>query len=728
MTDHTTPAGESAGTQPERDVRDLIRATLQDLAARLGLETWVLARRDGPDYVSLVHTGRDLVGPPDADPWTGLAWQDSFCGTREASDGPAVAPDVLAWPAYANLVRRRDLPVRAMVSVPVQAPDGTWSGVLCGTSRHMQPADLTEQTTLLELAAASLGALMACEVRIGAQQRRAERAELEAQTDALTGLGNRRALDRALASEEQRAGLLGSPVGIVVADLDDLKRLNDEHGHDEGDTALRRAAQVLRAVMGSGSRLAARSGGDEFVVLLPDEDEESTRSFADELRHAADEAGVGLSLGWSTRRPTGGLSEAWRRADAAMFADKTARRPLNRAGGRPVADSFAPRLPQPAGLVEDVDALLALVAAQLGLEVVYVDQRHDDHWQLRSVHTTDPDDPVKPGLRIAPTDSACQLLVDGLIPSAVPRTADVGPAAGLPLTHRLRAASHLGVPLVRSDGTLFGALCGFSRHELPDLGERDAQALRVVAGLVMAQVERSEAAAQLRHGMLARLDAVTSAGGPRMVFQPVVGLADGRIVGHEALSRFPGSDLSPAAWFAQAQEAGLDENLELAAVRNALAHLDRLPGFVAVNLSSRTTCLPALPRILESVDPSRVMLELTEHAPVEDYDVLRRSLKPLRENGVQLAVDDLGAGFSSLRHVLELLPDVIKLDISLVRNVAGDRSRQALARAMVTFAHATGARVTAEGVETEPERRLLRAMGVDLGQGFHLGRPEPLPA
>lgn len=149
---------------------------------------------------------------------------------------------------------------------------------------------------------------------------------------------------------------------------------------------------------------------------------------------------------------------------------------------------------------------------------------------------------------------------------------------------------------------------------------------------------------------------------------------------------------------------------------------------MAVNLSSRTTCLPALPRILESVDPSRVMLELTEHAPVEDYDVLRRSLKPLRENGVRLAVDDLGAGFSSLRHVLELLPDVIKLDISLVRNVAGDRSRQALARAMVTFAHATGARVTAEGVETEPERRLLRAMGVDLGQGFHLGRPEPLPA
>lgn len=118
-----------------------------------------------------------------------------------------------------------------------------------------------------------------------------------------------------------------------------------------------------------------------------------------------------------------------------------------------------------------------------------------------------------------------------------------------------------------------------------------------------------------------------------------------------------------------------------------------------------------------------IVLEITEHSTVQDYDKLEYTLRPLRARGMRLAVDDAGAGHSSFRHILRLQPEYIKLDISLTRNIDADPARRALAAALIGFASETGSELIAEGVETEAELATLRALGIHKAQGYLLGRP-----
>ena len=122
-----------------------------------------------------------------------------------------------------------------------------------------------------------------------------------------------------------------------------------------------------------------------------------------------------------------------------------------------------------------------------------------------------------------------------------------------------------------------------------------------------------------------------------------------------------------------------------------------------------------------------IVLEITEHDPIDDYTTMVAGLRTIGE-GVRIAVDDAGAGYAGLRQILEMRPDVVKLDIALVHGIDGDPARRALASAMVAFAFDTGATVLAEGIETTDELETLRSLGVSLGQGFLLARPAPAPA
>jgi EAL domain-containing protein (putative c-di-GMP-specific phosphodiesterase class I) len=207
--------------------------------------------------------------------------------------------------------------------------------------------------------------------------------------------------------------------------------------------------------------------------------------------------------------------------------------------------------------------------------------------------------------------------------------------------------------------------------------------------------------------------------------QPIVDLATGRVVGAEALARFP-DRRAPDVHFAEADSKGILIDLEIAAVRAALRRLAELPpsAYLTVNVSPATAVSPRLAAALAGTPAHRIVLELTEHAPVADYPTLEAALSSLRARGVRVAVDDAGAGFASMRHVLSLRPDVIKLDVSITRGVDEDLRRRELVRAMVSFSRATGCTLVAEGIETEDELAALRALGVRCGQGFHLGRPE----
>lgn len=214
-----------------------------------------------------------------------------------------------------------------------------------------------------------------------------------------------------------------------------------------------------------------------------------------------------------------------------------------------------------------------------------------------------------------------------------------------------------------------------------------------------------------------------------MAFQPVVELRTGATIGAEAVACFATvPQRSPDVWFAEAKEVGLGAVLESAAISAAVGQIDDLPdgSFLTVNVSPEVVESQEFRAAIRGAPLDRVVLEVTEHARVDDYESLLRALAPLRAGGVRLAVDDAGAGFSSFRHILRLSPDLIKLDIEITHDIDSDPVRQALAGALVTFGITMGATIVAEGIETEAELTAVRDLGIDWGQGFLLGRPAPL--
>lgn len=269
-----------------------------------------------------------------------------------------------------------------------------------------------------------------------------------------------------------------------------------------------------------------------------------------------------------------------------------------------------------------------------------------------------------------------------------------------------------------------------SAERAPDTGE-----VRYVVSSMTDETARHEAVLAARHDRDARrrrVQAVLDAGGPRVVVQPIVHLGTGAMIGGEALSRFDGEPRQgPDRWFADAVDVGLGLELELSAVNNALALLAALPPdtYLSVNVSAVTASSASLFERLVGLGPEahRVVLELTEHAEVADYTVLQAALATVRSLGVKVAVDDTGTGFASLSHILALRPDLIKLDIDLVRGIHTDPARRALAEGLLVFAHHLGAELVAEGIETADELAALLDIGVTYGQGYHLAMPAAPP-
>jgi EAL domain-containing protein (putative c-di-GMP-specific phosphodiesterase class I) len=241
------------------------------------------------------------------------------------------------------------------------------------------------------------------------------------------------------------------------------------------------------------------------------------------------------------------------------------------------------------------------------------------------------------------------------------------------------------------------------------------------------QLAGKEEAEAKRARVLSRIQEVIEHGGIHPVYQPIVDLAKGRVTGVEALSRFDTG--MPLQWFEEASDVGLREDLEASALAVALAGLPALPtdSYLSLNLSPSTLLRRDVARLLGAVPLERIVIEMTEHYAVGDYEALNRVLQPLRQAGVRVAVDDAGAGFASLRHILLLVPDIIKLDISLTRGIDCDRPRRALSCALVAFARETATTIVAEGIETNAELRTLKEIGVTQGQGFLIARPMAPP-
>ncbi len=356
------------------------------------------------------------------------------------------------------------------------------------------------------------------------------------------------------------------------------------------------------------------------------------------------------------------------------------------------------------------------------MDVTYVSQFVGD-WQFFPAVAGDPASfGVDPGPGLPLGVTYCARMVDGTLPRLIPDTRTESLVSDLPATQRAGIGSYIGVPLRLSDGTVFGSFCCASHEARPELTARDVQFLEVLADLLTTELDR-----EYQWNLTRRLvERVITNSQLAVALQPIVDLSDGRRIGVEALSRFPDSVGSPATLFPAAESVGLEVELEELAASRALA-LGGLIGreeFLSINLSPRTLrsgsrLVGRFPRI----DPQRLVFELTEHQAVDHYDALRGDLRAMREAGIRLALDDAGAGYASLFHIVQLEPDVIKIDRSLVHGAADDKARRSVIRGFVTLADDIGATVTGEGVERTADLEVLRDLGVHAAQGFLLARP-----
>ncbi|BCJ48497.1 hypothetical protein GCM10010168_64380 [Actinoplanes ianthinogenes] len=383
------------------------------------------------------------------------------------------------------------------------------------------------------------------------------------------------------------------------------------------------------------------------------------------------------------------------------------------------------------GELAEVDRLLDKVREHLGVEAAWVSAFGSGELTIWAATGTigTRSVPLGPGSDLL--GSFCVRVLAGTLPEIVQDVRRHPVTRDLDGTRDLGIGSYASVPWRSPDGTTAGMLCCASRHPDPSLDQQAVRYLGLIADLISENM--SGPLAVRRHSVATARAAVRSVldrRAARTVFQPIVRLRDGATIGYEALARFdPGLFPAPDRAFAAAALCGLGVELELLTLRQSLGRLTDLPPgtFLAVNLSPEALLDgEILDALLAHAGPG-LTVEVTEHAQVGDYDLLTDALDVLRRTGIRLSVDDAGAGFASLQHILRLRPDLIKLDISLVRDIDTDLVKAALARCLNDFAAQIGAALIAEGIESPAELARLRDLGVANGQGFHLARPAGLP-
>jgi EAL domain-containing protein (putative c-di-GMP-specific phosphodiesterase class I) len=373
-----------------------------------------------------------------------------------------------------------------------------------------------------------------------------------------------------------------------------------------------------------------------------------------------------------------------------------------------------------------VDAILDAVRHHLGMEIAFASRYVGGRRQFTHIRASIPV-PSAPGDSEPNDETYCHHILEGRLPELIHNGADIPFAQTLAITSALPVGAHMDVPLRLKDGSVYGSFCCLSRTPDYTLTERDLSTLRAFADLAAVQIEQEIERDRARAEIRARIEAVIAQEQLTIVYQPIHRLADGRPVGVEALARFADqAERTPDLWFAEAADVGLGVELELLAVRQAIRGLAYVPGdlYLAVNVSPATALAPELASIAAAAPADRLVVEVTEHSMVADYGALREALARLRGRA-RIAIDDVGAGYSGLRQILALGPDILKLDMSLTRDVDTDPARAALAQALVAFAQGIGCQIVAEGIETAGEMNALRALGVGSGQGWHFSRAMP---
>lgn len=377
---------------------------------------------------------------------------------------------------------------------------------------------------------------------------------------------------------------------------------------------------------------------------------------------------------------------------------------------------------------ESVGRILHAVREHLGTEIAFV-SRYVENGEKELTHVdSDLDLPMGPGFRDPRENSYCWHIAEGRLPELIQDPADYPFTKTIGITDFLPVGCHLNTPLRLSDGTLYGSFCCLSRSPDRSMTERDLGVLKAFATLAVEQIEANVENDHRRERLDARITKLIEDKGMQIVQQPIYSIKTGKPVGVECLSRFPDAMMrGPDKWFDEAAEIGRGVELELLAVECALESAVKVPGdfYVSVNVSPEAIISGRVLAALQATKANNLVLEVTEHQHVDDFGALRAALEKVSKHA-RIAIDDVGSGYAGMRHLVDLAPDLLKLDMNLTRDIHLDVARCALVGAMVKFAAAIGSKLIAEGIEYAEEAEVLRRLGVEYGQGYHYAKPMPV--
>lgn len=300
-----------------KSFQDAGQAVLQFLHKYFGFDLWMITRVEGLDWIVL-QTEDHGYG---VQPRQVFQWADSFCFHMVAGKAPRIAPRSEVIPLYATAPINQQVCIKSYIGQPLVKEDGSLFGTLCAIDPEIKSEAIVQDMQLVELLGQLLSSILQAELRQIEQVRQRELLQEEASKDELTGLYNRRAWDKFLRAEEERCKQYGHPAAVLFIDLNDLKKVNDSLGHEEGDRLIQNAAQVLRDNVRIND-IVARLGGDEFVMLSVENDKTGAETLLDRLIAAFAEANIGAAIGLAMRHPSQGLFAALAQADQNMFEYK----------------------------------------------------------------------------------------------------------------------------------------------------------------------------------------------------------------------------------------------------------------------------------------------------------------------------------------------------------------------------------------------------------------------
>ena len=380
---------------------------------------------------------------------------------------------------------------------------------------------------------------------------------------------------------------------------------------------------------------------------------------------------------------------------------------------------------------ETINTALDFVRSHLGMEVAYLSEFVGDDLTFRAVSAPGLEEMISVGDTM-PLDAVyCRHILAGRLPELITDTGNEALCQDIPLTHAIPIKSHASIPIRRRDGSVYGMFCCLSRSTRTDLNPRDLEVMRAFAAISAEQVNSRLMVETRQSDIRTRIQSMLDTQAFEVVYQPIMDAQQKLPKGFEALCRFQSDPYrAPNLWFDEARLVGLQAELEVCVIKRALHALHHLPDsvYLSVNASPDTVASGVLEDVFAPWPTERVVLEVTEHTQATDEDALEKALQKLRFTGVRLAIDDAGAGYSGLQQIVRLLPDIIKLDISLTTQIDQDVVRRSLSAALVSFAKEIGADIVAEGIETGEELLTLASLGVPLAQGYFLGRPDTLDA